>query len=166
MVQSFAKDGCLPLPHLIGSVSSTLETPVWAALLNLFFLTIFGLLLFGSSLAVQGVQSASVVMLQSSYIPAILAHIFYGRKTVLSSRLKPFLSFGEVFGPILNVAAIVYIFITTVFFLFPSVYPVKNASMMNYSVVVLAISLSLAATNWFLYARQHFRGPLNVENIQ
>ncbi len=106
-------------------------------------------------------------MLQLSYIPAIFLHLLHGRKSLrqqpehIASRLR----LGPTWGPIVNVCAIGYILLTSVFFLFPPVIPVVSASMMNYAVVVLAVVVLFAVINWFLYARRTFRGPEHIDDI-
>ncbi|PWN34642.1 amino acid transporter [Meira miltonrushii] len=167
MLQAFAKDGCLPFNKYLGHISLHTETPIYAALANLVFLTIFGALLFGSTIAVQALQSASVVMLQLSYLPSIVLHLLSGRKALrqrggeIAQRLK----LGSRYGPIVNICAICYICLTTVFFLLPPVIPVKSGSMMNYAVVVLAFCVLLALINWFLYARRNFQEPIDLDRI-
>ena len=167
MLQAFASDQSVPLHRFVGHVSRRTQTPVWAALSNLVFLIIIGLLLFGSSIAVQALQSSAVVLLQLSYIPSLTLHLVHGR-TVLrqqSDKVAARLRLGPSWGPIINVCAIVYILLTTVFFLFPPVIPVTSGSTMNYAVVVTAIVVLLAVVNWFAFARRHFRGPKNVDDI-
>ncbi len=46
MLQAFASDKCIPLHRFISQIHPRTETPVYAALTNLVFLTIVGLLLF------------------------------------------------------------------------------------------------------------------------
>lgn len=167
MLQAFAKDGCLPFNKHLGHISLRTETPIYAALANFIFLTIFGLLLFGSTIAVQALQSAAVVMLQLSYLPPIVLQLFSGRKILSEkgSKIQQRLKLGTKIGPIVNILAICYICLTTVFFLLPPVVPVQTASMMNYAVVVLVFCVLLAFVNWFVYARRNFEEPINLDRI-
>ncbi|MCO5549742.1 hypothetical protein L7F22_003215 [Adiantum nelumboides] len=167
MLQAYAKDGCLPFKKYLGHISLRTETPIYAALANLIFLTIFGLLLFGSTIAVQALQSAAVVMLQLSYLPPIVLHLLSGRKTLRekSSETAQRLRLGSRYGPILNILANSYICLTTVFFLLPPVIPVVSGSMMNYAVVVLVFCVLLAIINWILYARHNFEEPIDLDRI-
>jgi len=167
MLQAFASDHAIPLHRFIGSINRRTETPVYAALANLVFLTIVGLLLYGSTIAVQALQGAATVMVQLSYVPAIFLHLVHGRASLRkqSEHVAARLRLGPTWGPIVNVCAIAYILLTTVFFLFPPVIPVVSGSMMNYAVVVLAVVVLLAVLNWFAYARRNFRGPQNIDDI-
>jgi choline transport protein len=166
MIQSFSKDGCLPFPRYLGASSPRWEVPVYAVLFNTAWLTIFGLLLFASPLAIVAIQSASVVMLQCSYLPVTFLFLFRGRKWVDEElRITRTFTMGKQWGPIINIIALAYISITTVFFLFPSVYPVTSASLMNYAVVVVVVSALLATVNWFVFVRNHFTAPLGLLTV-
>lgn len=164
MVQSFATDGCLPFAAHLGSVSARFETPLWAVAFNLGWLTVFGLMMFGSPIAITAVQSASVVMLQMSYIPSIALMLLHRRDwfSRLGCAQTPL---GQRWGPLVNVVALLYIAVTTVFFLFPAVYPVTMGSEMNYAVVVLVASVLLALANWFLIARTRFTEPRDIADV-
>ncbi|PWN87635.1 amino acid transporter [Acaromyces ingoldii] len=164
MVQSFATDGCLPFAAHLGGVSARFETPLWAVAFNLGWLTVFGLMMFGSPIAITAVQSASVVMLQMSYIPSIALMLLHRRDwfSRLGCAQTPL---GQRWGPLVNVIALLYIAVTTVFFLFPAVYPVTMGSEMNYAVVVLVASVLLALANWFLIARTRFTEPRDIADV-
>ena len=162
MIHAFSIDGCLPFKRQLGSTSPTLEVPVWAILFNAFWLTVFGLLIFGSTLAILAVQSASVVMLQCSYVPVLILMLLRGRSFIRDNNVKQEYSMGKTFGPIANVIAICYIAVTTTFFLFPSVLPVSSASLMNYAVVVVAVAVILSVLLWYGYARRNFSAPQDI----
>jgi len=164
MIQSFSKDGCLPFKQYLGVVNPRLETPVWAVLFTTAWLTVFGLLIFASPVAVLAVQSASVVMLQVSYLPVIFLFLIRGRRWLNDMGVIRTFTMGRL-GSTANIIALSYIGITTVFFLFPSVYPVSSPSLMNYSVVVLAISALLAMINWYTYARSRFTAPQGLIDV-
>ena len=66
MVQAYAADGCLPFNSKLGKVSERYEVPVYAVLFCCVCYGLFGVVLFGSVLAVQAIVSASVVLLQLS----------------------------------------------------------------------------------------------------
>ncbi|CBQ73186.1 related to GABA permease [Sporisorium reilianum SRZ2] len=177
MVQAYANDGCLPLQSKLGSISPKYKVPVYAVLFCCTCYAIFGVILFGSVLAVQAIVSASVVLLQLSYVVPIAAMLFGGRKRIfnalqrsqddtedddddeipLPASIK--YSLGPVLGLVINAAALGYILLTTVLFLLPSYIPVTSPSLMNYSVVVVATTLVLAAVNWFAFARKRYTGP-------
>lgn len=165
MIQSFAEDGCLPMHRRLGSLHIRHETPVWAILFNAAWLTIFGALTFGSSLALLAVQSSSVILLQASYLPVIIIMLFHGRKVINDSQRVRRMSLGRIGGPIVNFISICYILVTNIFFLLPSTLPVNSASLMNYAVVVVILTIVFAVLNWLAYARKHFSGPREETEI-
>lgn len=180
MVQAYANDGCLPFQKKLAHISPKHEVPVYAVLFCCFWYTVFGLILFGSVIAVQAIVSASVVMLQLSYVVPIAGMLFGGRKRIFNasggsgdeqdvddipipSDIK--YAMGPVWGPVINTAALCYIVVTTVLFLLPSYIPVTSGSLMNYSVVVVGTTLVLATVNWFASAREHYTGPRDFKQI-
>ncbi|TKY85903.1 hypothetical protein EX895_005444 [Sporisorium graminicola] len=184
MVQAYANDGCLPFQSKLGSISPRYQVPVYAVLFCCTCYTVFGVVLFGSVIAVQAIVSASVVLLQLSYVVPIAGMLFGGRKRIFNAQRSdcsddnddddddeiPIPSeikytLGPVLGPIINTAALCYILLTTVLFLLPSYIPVTSPSLMNYSVVVVAATLALAAANWFVFARKQYTGPKDFKEV-
>jgi choline transport protein len=165
MIQSFSKDDCLPFKRYLSKQNANLETPVWAVLFNTAWLTVFGLLVFASPVAIIAIQSASVVMLQFSYLPAIFLFLVRGRARLQDLGMVRTFTVGK-YGSLVNVIALGYIAITSVFFLFPSVYPVADPSLINYAVVVMAVTSLLAAANWYAYARSRFTVPGGLVALQ
>lgn len=180
MVQAYANDGCLPFRKKLAYVSPKYEAPVYAVLFCCCCYTVFGVILFGSMIAVQAIVSASVVLLQLSYVVPIAGMLFGGRKRIFNltaaekesdeldeipipSDIK--YTLGPVFGPIINTAALCYISLTTVLFLLPSYIPVTSGSLMNYSVVVVVTTMLLALINWFAFARRGYTGPKDLKQV-
>lgn len=159
MVQAFAHDGCLPFGKHLGTASIRYEAPVWANLFTTTWLTVFGVIMFGSSDALLAIQSSSVILLQFSYVPVIFLMLVRGRREMRINGIERKLSLGDRWGPIVNVAALCYIGITNIFFFFPSSYPVTSAESMNFCCAVFVITILLALGNWFVYAHRHYIGP-------
>lgn len=65
-------------------------------------------------------------------------------------------------GPI-NLVALIFLFVTSVCFVFPPFIPVTSGSTMNYVVVVMAIVYVLCAITWFVDGRKNFLGPSELE---
>ncbi|CDS00943.1 related to GABA permease [Sporisorium scitamineum] len=180
MVQAYANDGCLPFKSKLGSISSKHEVPVYAVLFCCTCYAIFGVILFGSVIAVQAIVSASVVLLQLSYVVPIAGMLFGGRKRIFNAErsdndddddevpIPPEIKYtlGPILGPIINAAALSYILLTTVLFLLPSYIPVTSPSLMNYLVVVVGTTFALAAVNWFAFARKRYLGPKDFKVLQ
>lgn len=175
MIQAYANDGCLPFRSKLAYVSPRFEVPTYAVLFCFGCYVVFGVILFGSVIAVQAIVSASVVLLQISYVVPIAGMLFGGRKRIYGAQdqqdeevpipkdIK--YSLGPVLGPIINSAALAYIAVTTVLFLFPSYIPVTSGSFMNYAVVVVATTIFLATINWFVFARKDYAGPRDFKEI-
>ncbi|GKU21780.1 unnamed protein product [Fusarium langsethiae] len=66
--------------------------------------------------------------------------------------------FGKVRGLIINYIAVLYVFITSIFFCFPPVLPV-TASLMNYVSAVIGIFAIFLIGYWVLYGKKTFQGP-------
>ncbi|KAJ1026696.1 hypothetical protein NDA16_002294 [Ustilago loliicola] len=180
MVQAYANDGCLPFQKKLAHVSPKWEVPIYAILFCSGIYVIFGVILFGSVIAVQAIVSASVVMLQLSYVVPIAGILFGGRRRIFNASAAdkeneedddvPIpadikYTLGPVWGPIVNTAALCYIALTTVLFLMPSYVPVTSGSLMNWSVLVVGVTLLLAMINWFAFARKDYTGPKDFRQI-
>ena len=165
MVQAFANDRCMPAHKHIARTSTKWETPIGATLVAYVCMIVIALTGFGSPLALVAIQSASVVCLQLSYMPSLLLMLFGGRDTVKNQNLGHFLVLGPRWGPIINVVALIYLSVTTVFFMFPSIYPLTSAKDLNWGCVVLGAFILSGIINWFLYARKTFEGPSNFSSF-
>ncbi|SPO25462.1 related to GABA permease [Ustilago trichophora] len=180
MVQAYANDGCLPFKNKLAKVSPDYEVPVYAVLLCGACYAVFGVILFGSVIAVQAIISSSVVLLQLSYVVPIAGMLFGGRKRIFNPSIDknnddvddeiPIpteikYKMGPILGPIINTAALCYICLTTVLFLLPSYIPVLSGSMMNWSVVVVGTTFFIATVNWFVFARKDYTGPKDFKQI-
>lgn len=64
----------------------------------------------------------------------------------------------HVVGYVCNVMTVVWAVVITIFFTFPTTFPVTGGNM-NYASVVLVALLLLGVANWFVYARRHYHGP-------
>ncbi|EPQ30303.1 uncharacterized protein PFL1_02419 [Pseudozyma flocculosa PF-1] len=178
MVQAFARDRGLPFcygPLHLERVDARLEVPLQAMTLTTAWVVVFGCIYLGSDSALNAILSSSVVLLQASYCLPILLVLIRGRKATL---LGPSTSAGDdsavnagqrrtlgpILGPALNATAVAYIAFTDVFFLFPPELPVTGSNM-NYTVVVVAIVVVLAATAWLVEGKSSYVGPVDVEAV-
>lgn len=165
MIHAYAVDGCLPFKAYLGRISTRYQVPIWSIMFNFAWLTIFGFMTLGSSLVILIIQSASVVMLQVSYIPVIVLMVIRGRKWIAGLDYKPTFNLGPRLGFATNLFALCYISVMTIFFLFPSNYPVTTAGKMNYAVVVFFTAVLLGICNYLLFARKHYIQPHGLEEI-
>lgn len=164
MVQALGRDGALPGGKWLGSTSERWEMPVWAALFNVFWFVVIGCLEFGPSQILVATQSASVVLLQMSYMPCITAMLLWGRTRMGELGIVRRWTLGRWAGIGANVVALGYQALTIVFFLFPSV-PIKtvdgvsNIGEMNWAIAVVGLVLVLALINWLAWSSKRYQGP-------
>ncbi|KAL9106305.1 MAG: hypothetical protein Q9227_008640 [Pyrenula ochraceoflavens] len=158
MTYAFARDGGLPLSRYFAHVHPKLLLPLNSLILTTVLVEIFGLIFLGSSSAFNAITAASVVALGISYAIPPSINMLRGRRMLPASR--PFKLPGP-FGWVCNIIGVVYVIVTTVLFVFPPELPV-NGSNMNYCVVVFAIILIIAATQWVIDGRKNYTGP-NVD---
>ncbi|TKX25823.1 putative choline transport protein [Elsinoe australis] len=156
MTWAFARDRALPASKMWAKVHPKLGLPLNALILTTVIVTVFGLILIGSSSAFNAIVSASVVALGVSYGIPIAINICYGRKALPKDR--PFILPGPL-GWICNIVGVVYVIVTTILFLFPPVLPVTGSSM-NYCIVAFGIVLIIAVVQWFVDGRKNYTGPV------
>jgi amino acid permease (GABA permease) len=128
MVYAFARDGGLPYSAQFARVNGYTGQPFNALVLTSVLVVIFGVLLLGSSSAVNAIISASVVALGVSYAIPISINCLRGRKQLP----KRSFTLPEPLGSIANVIGIAYVLVTTVLFLFPPIRPVTASNMSTY----------------------------------
>lgn len=61
----------------------------------------------------------------------------------------------------INVLALVFAIVTSIFFIFPGEIPVDGTSM-NYVIVVVAIVVFMCAGTWIFDGRKNFSGPHEI----
>jgi len=142
-------------------IHPTLKVPTWSILFVSGWVVVFGLIFLGSSAALNAILSASVVLVQISYIITIALVLFRGN-SVLEPPGYPrrIFTLGK-FRPFINVLALIFAIVTSVFFVFPGELPVSGTSM-NYVIVVIAIVTLMCAVTWIVDGRKHFTGPRNI----
>ncbi|KAF4548469.1 Amino acid permease-like protein 17 [Elsinoe fawcettii] len=155
MTWAFARDRALPGSRFFAKVHPKLGLPLNALILTTVIVTVFGLILIGSSSAFNAIISASVVALGVSYGIPIAINVAYGRKALPKNRL---FILPEPLGWFCNLLGLIYVVITTVLFLFPPVIPVTGSSM-NYCIVAFGIVLIVAVFQWLVDGRKNYTGP-------
>jgi amino acid transporter len=147
---AFARDDAIPGSKLFSIVNEKLEVPVWALVLTTVVQMLLGLINLGSTSAFTAFVSVGVIALAVSYAIPIAISLFWDRRVGVSHAKW---NCGPVFGPIVNVVAIVWIAFEVVLFSMPTVLPV-TAITMNYASVVLVGFMAIAAVWYFAYARK------------
>ncbi|CAO1632880.1 unnamed protein product [Parajaminaea phylloscopi] len=162
--QALAADRGLPFSRFFASETPWFEVPVPAITLNTIFVIIFGCVYLGSSSALNAILSASVVLLQLSYVIPVILLLVRGRRLLdeVSFHVGPrYFNLGR-FGYPIGIWSVFFGLFTGVFFLFPPELPVTGNNM-NYTVVAVAVVWILAALSWIFHGRKHYKGPKNLD---
>ncbi|KAF5022682.1 hypothetical protein F66182_5230 [Fusarium sp. NRRL 66182] len=159
LIYAMARDKGVLYHDYFNHVDARWEVPIRAIVLTWVFNAIFGLLYLGPTVAFTAFISSCTILLNMSYAIPILALIVRGRDVLTKFRTadSPWM-FGRVKGYILNAIAVLYVFITSLFFCFPPALPV-TASSMNYVSAVIGIFFLFLAGYWMAYAKKTFEGP-------
>lgn len=151
---SLARDNATPFPSFFAQVHPTLNSPVRATVAMSFMVTCLGCIYVGSTTAFQALISSFIVLSTLSYAGAILPHVLTGRRNIVPG---PF-HMGRTLGFAVNIVALVYIFVTVVFFCFPFVLPV-TAQNMNYTSVITVGLMALVGLWWVVQGFRRYEGP-------
>ncbi|XHG02048.1 hypothetical protein AWENTII_005411 [Aspergillus wentii] len=154
---SFARDEALFFSSRLLSIHPSLGVPVYALILNGILVLLIGIVYVCSTTAFNAFISSTVIVAQISYaIPAALL-LYRSRSAHYLPPNRPF-RVPSLVGYIANTVCIIWAVIITVFFCFPTLFPVTGGNM-NYTSVVLVIMLILGVLNWFTHAKRHYHGP-------
>jgi choline transport protein len=118
------KDFVFRLSH----VHPRYNIPINAILACAIFNIIFGLLYLGPAIAFNAYISSCTIFLNCSYAAPVLLLLIRGRSLI--SQDKPDFFMGHWTGLAVNVVAVIYVAVTSVFFTFPAAIPV-NANTMS-----------------------------------
>lgn len=163
--QSLAADRGIPFSKFFASETRWVNVPVPAITMNTFWVIIFGCVYLGSSAALNAILSASVVLLQISYVVPVILLLTRGRALLdtVSFHVGPrHFNLGK-FGYAINAWSVFFAIFTNIFFVFPPELPVDSSSM-NYTVVVaFGIVPFLAILSWVFHGRKEYNGPRNLD---
>ncbi|KAJ5599033.1 Amino acid/polyamine transporter I [Penicillium hetheringtonii] len=151
---SLARDGATPFSNFFAQVHPTLNCPVRATMAMSGLVTCLGCIYVGSTTAFQALISSFIVLSTLSYFGAILPNVLTGRRNIVPG---PFYM-GQKLGMAVNIASLVYILVTVVFFCFPQIKPV-TAQNMNYTSVITVGLMTLTGLWWIIRGRSEYRGP-------
>lgn len=151
---AFARDDAIPLSRLWSKVSDRHGVPIWALVLTTLVQMLLGLINLGSSSAFTAFVSVGVMALAVSYAIPIGLSLWYKRVEVSRAQWKLPMAVGTA----CNVVALAWIAFEIVLFSMPTAIPV-TAVTMNYSSVVFAGFLTIAAAWYGIYARKAYQGP-------
>ena len=151
---SLARDNATPFGKFFAHVDAKQNSPVRATIGMSAIVTCLGCIYVGSTTAFQALISSFIVLSTLSYAGAILPHVLTGRKNIVPGTFH----MGGILGYIVNIASLIYIAVTVVFFCFPFVLP-ATAQNMNYTSVITVGLMTLVSIWWFVHARKSYRGP-------
>ncbi|OAA41820.1 GABA permease [Metarhizium rileyi] len=155
---AMARDGGIVFHASFSRIEPRLNVPVRTILLCYVFNVCFGLLYLGPTVAFSAYVASCTILLDISYAAPIVVLLVRGRRILAAHRTNrtPF-QMGTLLGHIVNVVAVVYLGVTSVFFCFPTSLPVSSSTM-NYVSVVLGITFVLIALYWAFLGKA-FNGP-------
>ncbi|KAJ5379105.1 hypothetical protein N7509_012224 [Penicillium cosmopolitanum] len=153
---SFARDNALFGSNILSKIHPRLQVPVWALMANSAVIFIIGCIYLGSSSAFNAFIGSGLLLQQCSFaLPAALL-LWHKRSESVLPKSRGF-NLGA-FGWVANAATLVFAPLITIMYCFPVGLPVTGSSM-NYTVCVVGVMALFSATNWFLHARNDYRGP-------
>lgn len=138
----FARDGGLPFGGYFGYVDPYWKVPARALWLQGAVIGLIGVLYLFANFVLQAILSVSTIALTVSYSMPILTLMVVGRDKLPPGEF----SLGRL-GPAINVVALAYCWVTTVFFFFPSS-PNPAPIDMNYAIVIFGFMLVFAVGFW------------------
>ncbi|KAK3177553.1 hypothetical protein K4F52_009695 [Lecanicillium sp. MT-2017a] len=158
LLYAMARDRGIIFHGYFSHISPGLNVPVRTIAVCYVFNVCFGLLYLGPVVAFSAYVASCVVFLNMSYAAPIIVLAIRGRSVLRKSRTAktPFKMSG-VLGWVVNVVAILYLVVTSVFFCFPTSLPVSTDSM-NYISAVIGIFAVLVTLYWLIYGKA-FLGP-------
>ncbi|OJJ49549.1 hypothetical protein ASPZODRAFT_149073 [Penicilliopsis zonata CBS 506.65] len=157
---AFARDDAIPLAHVWARVDDRLGVPVWSLVLLTLVQMLLGLINLGSTSAFTAFVSVGVIALALAYAIPIFLSLLHGRREVSLARWNC----GPVWGPIVNIVALVWIAFELVLFSMPTALPVTEVSM-NYAAVVLVGFMAIGAIWYAIHARKSYKGPPESDGL-
>jgi amino acid transporter len=158
---AYARDDCLPGSRWIKKVNKLTSTPVNAVWFNTAIGCIILLLIFGGSVAIGAIFSVGAIAAYVAFTIPIFIRVFF-----VGDRFRPGpWHLGKYSKPI-GICACSFILVMMPILCFPSVRGNDlTAELMNWTVVVYGVPMTMVIIWWFVSARKWFKGPkINVEH--
>jgi choline transport protein len=157
LLWAFSRDNGLPFSHVFAKVHPTLRMPLNSLILIGACLTLLALINIGSSTAFNAFISLPALGLYISYFFPIL-FLFIRRMT--RSQPIPYGPFKlGVFGPFINMGAMMYIIFIVIWMPMPSFLPVTKDNM-NYAGPLIGAVIVGALADWVISGRKRFQIPV------
>lgn len=162
---AMARDNAFPYSEKLRFVHPKNKTPVAMIFLVFMIDTLFCLLPLISVTAFDAITSITTIGFEISYMIPIFLRITFARKSFKTSDF----SLGAFSTPC-GILSVIYLVFTSVIFMFPTQFNSEgklSADVFNYTPVVVALVLIIAAIYWWLPkpygARHFFEGPKRKE---
>jgi len=158
---AFARDGGTPYSKYLAHVDSKHQVPVRMCVLLTILQALLGLLYVANTTAFNAVLSMAILGCYASYVLPIAYMLVYGRSpsTHRTVRFGPF-SLGR-WGPVINIAALLWGALAMLFSMFPSYQPVIPSNM-NYSSCVMGGWVVVGAAYYIAWQRKSYQGPSDL----
>lgn len=147
---SFAKTGAFPFSRWMSQVDRRFKVPANAVNVTAVLASLITLLVLGSSTVLNALFGSAVILMAIAYSTPIILLLLKGRSVLPESRS---FSLGRL-GPVVNVMALCWIALISVFLSFPIYKPV-TADTMNWAAPFALGCLALVLVNWFFCKKSY-----------
>lgn len=151
---SLARDQCWPGSRYLARTAGKEELPTVAVYVTLIISCLIGLLIFGSQTALSALASAAAICNYISVAIPVGLSVFSKRNHL---KRPHYFNLGR-WGLFVNIVALAWMVLMSIFLAFPQYYPV-TADTMNYAVAFVGAAGLLGAVNWFVLAKKHYKTP-------
>ncbi|TVY55613.1 Choline transport protein [Lachnellula suecica] len=161
LLWSFARDNGVPFSNYISRVHPKTALPLYSILVSTIISILLALINIGNTAAFNAIVSVNVAAFFFSYaIPIALLLFRRLRKDPVHDNIHwgPW-RMGPVVGPIVNVGALIYTFITLFFSFWPSTQIVTPLTM-NWSSLLFGASMIFTVVFYFVFGRHSYKWPI------
>ncbi|KEF53879.1 uncharacterized protein A1O9_10281 [Exophiala aquamarina CBS 119918] len=171
---SFARDNGLVFSTHLQRIHPRWQVPVWSLFITWGILAIYGCIFLGSSTAFNALVNSAIALQQLSFLIPIALLLYRKRDPEFLPITRAFVLPHGV-GLLVNILAVVFTSVTTVFFCFPLILPMTASNMstfrlvaslviridifLDYTSAIIGIAFALGVVNWIVHARKHYQGP-------
>ena len=140
----FARDGGIPWSNYFKVVDRTWQVPMRAVWLQCAIVGLVGVLFTFANTVLDAILSVTTIALTISYCIPILTLLVVGRDKLPPGSFK----LGRC-GTVINVVAVIYCVVSSVFFFFPGA-PAPAPADMNWAIAVFGVMMAVALGFWVI----------------
>ena len=149
---AMARDGAVPFGRIVAYVHPTTKAPLVSVLIVAIFDIALICITLGATQAFYAITGLTTIGYQISYAIPIALRLFKSDFVKGVIHLGPF---SEIIGWI----SVIWLIVTSIFFFWPTAYPVNEVDM-NYTVVVVGAVFIFSMIYWLISARHFYVGPI------